>query len=139
MGDLTSVTIDFEQSHLIFPKLVAVILAVLAITILIRERQRIATVGAYWSSIIASMDKRRYFGTLALTLIYFFAMIPVGDIWPNTGRGFLFCSIPFVFLASLLFMHERTPRRIVPVAIVSVVAPVLVWWLFAHVFTLTLP
>ena len=139
MGFLTDVTIDFERSHLIFPTIIACVLAVLGLAILVRDRHRIAGAGAYWSGVLGRMDKMRFFGTLVLTLMYFSLMVPVGMIWPNTGMGFLLCSIPFVFLSGLLFMHDRTVRNIVPVAIVSLVAPPFVWWLFTYPFFLTLP
>lgn len=139
MGQLTQVTIDFETSHLLFPTIIACVLGLLGLAIVIRDRAKIATAGTYWSGIWQSMDQPRFLGTIVLTLLYFSLMVPVGDIWPNTGRGFLFCSIPFVFLTGLLFMHERTMKSILPLAVVSVVGPVFVWWLFTYPLFLTLP
>lgn len=139
MDGFTSVTIDFATSHLVFPKIVACILGVLGIAILIRDRKTIAGARAHWSRIFKRMDKFRFFGTLALTLAYFGLMIPIGNIWPNTGMGFLICSIVFVFLAGLLFMHERTKSQTIPVAFVAVVCPTFVWWLFTYPLFLTLP
>jgi hypothetical protein len=139
MGSLTHITIDFETSHLVFPTLIGCVLLFLGAAIAFRERRALLGAGEYWREVIASTDKLRFFGTLALTVIYFSAMVPVGDIWPNTGMGFLLCSIPFVALIGLLFMHNRSTRRFVPVAIVALVAPTLVWWLFTDLFFLTLP
>lgn len=139
MDSLTSITIDFERSHLVFPRIVGVVLFVLLVAILIRDRRRIAGAGAYWRDVMAEMDKVRFFGTLGLTLLYFSLMVPVGNIWPNTGRGFLFCSMPFVMAIGLLYMHERTVRKAVPLAVVAVVGPAFVWWLFTYPFFLTLP
>ena len=139
MQDLARVTIDFDTSHLIFPILIAIVLGLLGLAILIRDRRRIATAGGYWRETLAGMDKFRFFGTLGLVLLYFSLMVPVGDFWPNTGMGFLLCSVPFVFLSGLLFMHERSWRQILPVAIISVIAPTFVWWLFTYPFFLTLP
>ena len=134
-----NITIDFETSHLVFPTVIGVILATLGLAILIRDRRRIAAAGGYWRETLHWMDKKRFFGTLALTLIYFSLMVPVGNIWPNTGYGFLFSSIPFVFLSGLLFMHERTLRALIPLAIVAIVGPTFVWWLFTYPLFLTLP
>lgn len=139
MGQLTQVTIDFDTSHLLFPTIIAVVLGLLGLSIVIRDRARIAASGAYWRDIFQSMDKVRFFGALVLTLLYFSLMVPVGDIWPNTGRGFLYCSIPYVLLTGLLFMHDRTLRAIAPLAIVAVVGPIFVWWLFTYPLFLTLP
>ncbi len=139
MGSLTHVTINFETSHLIFPTLIGCILALLGLAIAIRDRRQLAASGAHWRKILGEMDKMRFFGTLALTVLYFSAMVPVGDIWPNTGMGFLLCSIPLVALSGLLFMRERSTRSVVPLLIVAVAAPTLVWWLFTDLFFLTLP
>lgn len=139
MGDLTRVTVDFETSHLIFPALIAIILLVLGLAILVVERRAIAGSGAHWRGIIDRMDKVRFLGTIVLTVIYFLLMVPVGDFWPNTGLGFLICSIPYVFLIGVLYLHRRGVRDMLPVAITALVAPTLVWWLFTDLFFLTLP
>jgi len=139
MDGLTTVTIDFETSHLIFPRLIGIVLVVLGLTIVVTRRREIAGAGVYWRKVLGDMDKVRFFGTLILTVIYFSLMVPIGDIWPNTGMGFLLCSIPLVFLTGLLYMHVRSFREIAIMAAVAVIAPALVWWLFADVFALTLP
>ena len=139
MADLLSVSINFETSHLLFPKLIGAILLLLGAAILVTHRRAIMNSGAMWSRILADMDKPRFFGTLILTVIYFLLMVPVGDRWPNTGLGFLICSIPFVAAISILYMHDRSPRSLIPVLIVAVAAPTFVWWLFTYVFALTLP
>ena len=88
---------------------------------------------------LAGTRSLRNLAALILTVLYFSLMVPVGDIWPNTGMGFLLCSIPFVALTGLLFMHDRTPLKAIPVIIIAVLGPLLVWWLFSDVFYLTLP
>lgn len=139
MGSLTQVSIDFETSHLVFPTLIAIVLALLGLAIVATRWRRIAQAGPYWRGILGEMDKWRFLGTLVLTLVYFSLMVPVGDLWPNTGRGFLICSIPYVLATGLLYMHERGWRQVMPLAIVALVAPLLIWWLFTDVFFLTLP
>lgn len=139
MFEFTKVTIDFETSHLLFPTIIACILALLGACVLIRDRKRLATTGKHWSDIFEKMDKKRFFVTLFLTVVYFSLMVPIGDIWPNTGYGFLICSIPFLFLAGMLFLHEYTKRTILPIVIVALIAPTFVWWLFTDLFFLSLP
>lgn len=139
MGDLTKFKIDFSTSHLIFPSLVGAILVLLGVAILITERRNIIASGAMWRETFSNMDKLRFFGTLALTVVYFSLMVPIGDFWPNTGMGFLLCSVPFVFAIGHLFMHERTFRQMIPLFIVALLAPLTIWWLFNDVFFLTLP
>lgn len=135
----TQVTIDFETSHLIFPTIIGIVLNLLFFTIVIRDWSRIAGSGTYWREAFANMDKVRFFGTLVLTLIYFGLMVPVGNIWPNTGLGFLICSVPYVFAVGLLYLHELGLRNMIPVAIMAAVAPPLAWWLFSYIFFLSLP
>lgn len=139
MGDLTRVTVDFDRSHLIFPTLIGAVLLVLGLAILVSNRREIAGAGPYWRGILGRMDMPRFLGTVALTILYFSLMVPVGDVWPNTGLGFLLCSIPYVFLTGLLFCHHRGLRDVLPVALGAIVAPTLVWWLFTDLFYLTLP
>lgn len=139
MNSLTQVSIDFEMSHLVFPTLIACVLAVLGAAILITRRAKIVQAGAHWGGIWHRMDKARTLGALALMVVYFIVMVPVGDIWPNRGFGFLFCSIPYVMTVGVLFMHERRLSDLWPMALVALIAPTLIWWLFAEVFYLTLP
>ena len=139
MGSWTQVTIDFEESHRVFPTIVGTILVLLGLAILIRDRKRIANAPTYWRRTFADMDRPRFFGTLVLTLAYFGLMVPVGNIWPNTGLGFLICSIPFVFAIGVLYLHERTFSTIWPIAVLALISAPLAWWLFSYVFFLTLP
>lgn len=139
MEKLTAVTVDFDTSHLLFPRIITVVLLLLGVMILIQERKRIAASGVYWQAIFTRMDKQRFFGTLAATVIYFCAMVPVGDLWPNTGLGFLICSILYIFLVGMLFLHVRNRRSVIPVVLTALIAPTLVWWLFTDLFYLTLP
>lgn len=139
MDDLTRVAIDFDTSHLIFPTIIAVVLGLLGLAILIRDRATIMGSGRMWASTFRDMDKARFLGSLVLTIAYFLLMVPVGNVCPNAGYGFLICSIPYVAALGLLFMHERTPVAIGALLAVAVIAPPVVWWLFSEVFFLTLP
>lgn len=139
MDGLTRVSIDFETSHLVFPTIIGTVLLLLGAAIVATRWRRFAGAAGYWSGIFAAMDKLRFFGTIVLTLVYFLLMVPVGDFWPNTGMGFLLCSIPYVALCGLLFLRERTRPALAVLGIVSIVSPLLVWWVFAYVFFLTLP
>lgn len=139
MNNLTRVTIDFDTSHLIFPGMIGIVLALLGLAIVIRDRRAILSSGRMWATTFREMDKLRFFGALACTIVYFLLMVPVGNIWPNTGYGFLMCSIPYVAALGVLFMHDRTRGAMAATLAVAVIAPLLVWWLFSEVFFLTLP
>jgi len=139
MGDLTKVTIDFPSSHLIFPTIIGISLLILGVAIVATRWRRFGAAGAYWAQVLADMDKPRFFGAIGITMLYFLLMLPVGDFWPNTGMGFLLCSVPFLALIGWLFLHERSRGQLIALGIVSIVAPLLVWWIFGQVFFLTLP
>lgn len=139
MGNFTHVHINFATSQLVFPTIIGCLLGILGVAILITRRRSILASGTYWRDIAHNMDKSRFFGCILLTLVYFSVMEPVGSIWPNTGMGFLVPSIPFIFLCGLLFLHERGWRQLWPLALMALLAPTLVWWVFNDLFALTLP
>lgn len=143
LSNLLSVSIDFETSHLFFPTIIHWILAGLFAVILVtRLVPFLAAVrrGERTLPILGeSMDGVRFFGTLALIVAYFYLMAVVGNLFPYTGYGFLFVSIPFVFFMSLLYMHEKTKKTLIIAAINAVVAPSLVWFILAKLFAITLP
>lgn len=142
-ADLLKVQIDFDRSHLLFPTIIEWVLAALALAI-------IATRGRQWlaswrgCSLGARMqgwqiDKRRLFGCLILTPMYFAAMEPVGSIYPNVGVGFLLTSWVYGFALSWLFVHDNNRRKTVLMALNALIVPTLVWLVFAHLFRITLP
>ncbi|RYH02542.1 hypothetical protein EU805_07915 [Salipiger sp. IMCC34102] len=139
MDNLTRVTIDFDTSHLIFPTIIGIVLALLGLAILIRDRRAIAASPQMWATTFRDMDKPRFLGALGLTIVYFLAMVPVGNIWPNSGYGFLICSVPYMIALGLLFMHRRSSLAVGSMLAVAILAPPLVWWLFSEIFFLTLP
>lgn len=143
LSDLLSISIDFGTSHLFFPRIIHWIMAVLfAIILATKLVPFMAAVkrGERTLPIVGEpMDGLRFFGTLALLVVYFYLMAVVGDMFPYTGYGFLFVSIPFVFLMSLMYLHEWTKKAVVIVLINAIIAPSLVWFILAKLFNITLP
>lgn len=140
---LFSVSIDFETSHLFFPTIIHWILGGLFVLILLtkvapfmaavkRGERSLPIVGE-------PRDNLRFFGTFALIVAYFYFMAVVGDLFPYTGYGFLFVSMAFVLLMSLLYLHEWTKKALIIVVINAVFAPSLAWFVLAKLFTITLP
>lgn len=143
LSSLLSVSIDFETSHLFFPTIIHWIMAGLFALILItkvvpflaavkRGERSLPILGE-------SMDGFRFFGTLALIVAYFYLMAVVGDLFPYTGYGFLFVSMAFVLLMSLMYMHEWTKKAVTIAVINALVAPGLAWFILAKLFNITLP
>lgn len=143
LSRLLSVSIDFETSHLYFPTIIHWIMAGLFAVILVTKVAPFLVAvkrGERTLPIVReSMDGFRFFGTLALIVAYFYLMTVVGDMFPYTGYGFLFVSMAFVFLMSLMYLHEWTKKAITIVVVNAVVAPSLAWFVLAKLFTITLP
>lgn len=142
-ADLFKVHVDFSQSHLLFPTIVEWVLAVLLLAIVAVHGPELL---ALWRGgefkermAISPLDKRRLFGSVILTAVYFAAMEPVGRIYPNSGAGFLLMSIVYGFALSWLFVHDNNRRKTILVGLSSVITPAVVWLVFAHAFRITLP
>lgn len=142
-SELLKVTIDFDQSHLFFPAIIHWLL--IFIVLLLAYTQ-------WWPKFKQTKDKKpqssankpprdalRLLGTLALTIAYFFAMPLVGEHFPNTGLGFLFCSIPYVFLLSLIFLNDFKKKTLMTGTINALATPTLVWSILANLFNISLP
>lgn len=143
LSDLLKVQIDFDQSHLVFPTIIEWLLVVFALSILLQRHTAIRTsIGRFVASLPPArwnFDKRRLFGTLALTVIYFVAMEPVGRLWPNTGLGFVICSVVFCLALARLLVHDITTRKWLAIVLTSLIGPVLAWYVFSEIFRVTLP
>ncbi|MDN3520462.1 tripartite tricarboxylate transporter [Halomonas ramblicola] len=143
LSSLLSVSIDFETSHLFFPTIIHWVMAGLFVLILVTKVVPfLAAVkrGERTMPILGEpMDGFRFFGTLVLIVAYFYLMAVVGNLFPYTGYGFLFVSMAFVLLMSLMYMHEWTKKAVTIVVINAVVAPSLAWFILAKLFNITLP
>jgi len=142
-SSLLKVHIDFKTSHTLFPTIVICVLLFLLVLIFLvhgipwlrdlRGGKRRLTLG------LAQLDKLRFFGTLVLTVAYFLLMDYVGRFFPNTGLGFLFVSIPFIFALSLLFAHRVDRRKLVAISLNALIAPGVAWYVLAKLFNISLP
>ncbi|MCM2972216.1 tripartite tricarboxylate transporter TctB family protein [Larsenimonas suaedae] len=138
-----SVSIDFQTSHLFFPHIINWTIGLLFVLVLVFRvvpfLKKVKRGESALPFIGESMDGFRFVGTLVLLVAYFYLMSVVGDYFPYTGYGFLFTSIGFLFLMSLLYMHTRTKRKIIVAGINALLAPALAWVVFAKLFYITLP
>jgi hypothetical protein len=140
---LLKVSIVFKDSHWFFPKIVlCVLLALLAAIVLvhgvpflrdIRDGKRKVSFS------IKPFDMLRFSGTILLTILYFVSMDYVGDFFPNMGLGFLFMSIPFMFVLSLLYVHALDRRKLLAMGMNAVISPVAAWYILARLFNISLP
>lgn len=143
LSSLLSVSIDFETSHLFFPRIIHWIMAGLFALILVTKvapfMAAVKRGGRTMPIIGEARDNFRFFGTLALIAAYFYFMAVVGDMFPYTGYGFLLVSMVFVLLMSLLYLHGWTKKALTIVVVNAIVAPSLAWFVLAKLFTITLP
>jgi hypothetical protein len=138
---LNSVTIDFDTSHQFFPRIIITLLLVLGSLIFlanIRPVWRAIRSGRY-QFFVRNADFFRLLVTLVLIPVYFWSMDAIGEVLPNMGLGFLLASIPFVFLMSMLYCHERTRRNITIITANAVIAPTVVWGVLYHLFLVSMP
>lgn len=137
-SDLFKINIDFEKSHLVFPRIILTILLILVAIQIIKN----ISAGKNFNSFKffpKGVDKFKLFGSIFLIIFYFKGMEIVGGFYPNMGYGFLFCSIIFMFLISFLFTGKTSKRKVVAITINSIVTPSTAWVLFGYLFNITLP
>lgn len=140
-SSLNSVSIDFDQSHLFFPRIIITLVAILAVVILVtnfRPVMRAIRSGRY-QFFVKNADFFRLLVTLALIPAYFWLMDFIGMVLPNMGLGFLLSSIPFVFLMSMLYCHEKTRRNVIIISTNALIAPTFVWVVLYHFFLVSMP
>jgi len=140
---LLEVSIDFDQSHLFFPRLVIGLLVGMLLLLALVYRHRLVEIvrtrGAGLSFFEENADKFRLFSTLGLVVLYFIGMDYVGGLFPNTGLGFLLCSIVFIFLLSLVYVHEITRKVLITISCNALIAPLTAWIVLGKLFEITLP
>lgn len=143
LAELFKVHVAFDQSHLFFPAIVQWVLAVLLLAIAIVHGPELLAQwrGGALKDRLANwqVDRKRLVGSVVLTAVYFAAMEPVGQIHPNSGVGFLITSVVYGIALSWLFVHDLDRRKMVLIGLSSLITPALVWYVFAHVFRITLP
>lgn len=142
-SSLLAIKIDFEQSHIFFPTIIIWTLAILLVLILIFNGipylRSLLNGERTLSLSLDHVDKIRLPGTLILTVLYFLLMDYVGTFFPNMGYGFLFVSIPFIFLISILYAHDINRKKLAAITLNALIAPSLAWFLLAKMFSITLP
>lgn len=143
MENLLKVKINFAESHTFFPTIMFWVLLFLLLLIFLTKG--IPTIRYQMSGkrkvslSLEYMDKVRFGGTLVLTVAYFLLMDYVGGFFPNMGLGFLLVSIPFIFLLSLLYVHDLNSRKFLAISLNALIAPSVAWYVLAQLFNISLP
>lgn len=140
-SSLNTVVIDFDTSHLFFPRIVISLLLILGLVIVVsyfRPVMQAIRAGRY-QFFVKNADFFRLLMTFALIPAYFWGMDAVGALLPNMGLGFLLASIPFVFLMSMLYCHDMTRRNLIIIVSNAVITPTFVWGVLYHLFAVSMP
>lgn len=143
INSLLEVSIEFENSHLVFPTIIMYLLGIVLVVILLTNYKtlfaKLKGEQGGFRFFAPDADKFRLFSTLTLTTIYFYTMDIVGQQFPNTGYGFLFTSVVFVFLLSLLYAHRWNSKTLLAITLNAVIAPLCAWYVLGQLFSITLP
>ena len=142
-SSLFKVSVDFNQSHLFFPKIVTIVLLLLLLMIFLVKAipylRDLRSGKRTFSFSVKQIDKLRFGGTIVLTIAYFLSMEYVGEFFPNMGLGFLFTSIPFIFVLSLLYVHGLGRRKFLALTLNALIAPTVAWFVLAQMMNISLP
>ncbi len=145
-SDFLSIIIDFDTSHLFFPKIMIGVIILLLLIIGIKELVTRLRNGSLKRDLKGfrffekNYNKIKLYGSIISVAVYFFLMDFVGGFFPNQGLGFLFTSIPFIFVMSFLLVgKDNFKKHRISILISSVVTPLFSWILFAKMFYITLP
>lgn len=143
LSSIFAVKIDFSQSHMVFPKIIiGILLLLIVIMLFLFGRKLICDIKSGKRKpkfFVENYDKIRLFGTLGVVVAYFYLMDIVGSFFPNMGLGFLIVSIPFMFVMSLIYVHEVTRKKIIIISINSLIAPSVAWYTLGYLFGISLP
>lgn len=136
MSDLFKLQIVHSQSHKIVPRIVFGILVVLAIIILIqsilkaKEENRPLFNFKDEKFFIENYDKKKFFGTAILLVLYIVFM---------KATGFIIASIIFLSLFNILYSEKKEPKDIGISIGIAIMETLIIWVIFGYIFDITLP
>lgn len=140
---LLAIKINFAESHTFFPTIVMWALIILLVLIFIFNGipylRSLRSGERTFSLSLEHVDKIKLPGTLILTVAYFMLMEYVGTFFPNRGYGFLFVSMPYILLLSLLYVDDINRKKFVAILLNAIIAPSIAWVVLAKLFNITLP
>ena len=135
MSDLFRIKVVYSTSHLLFPKIIITVLAILAVILLIQrivdtKKNNKPFFNKDFKFFNEDCDKMKLAGSAILLVTYCVAMNYI---------GFVVASIIFISLFHILYAEKRTLKRIMVSIGISVVETLLVWYVFANLLYVTLP
>ena len=133
--ELPRVQIVYSTSHLLMPKIMAVVLIVLLGLILLTEGAARKKKGEKLSLkekhfFVAGYDRKKFWGTVVLSVVYLILLDLI---------RFVPASLICIFLYGVIFEGKREKKSLVISGVLSVCFTVFVWFIFGYVFNITLP
>ncbi|MCG9625215.1 tripartite tricarboxylate transporter TctB family protein [Vibrio mediterranei] len=134
------VSIDFDSSHLFFPRIIIISLLFVGVIILIQRREDIwCRLRSFSLHQIINKGNVKAYIFVGLIGAYILGMESLGELFPNTGYAFLILTIPLMFLIPFLVEDTLTKKQVVFIAINAVVSPITAWLVLGQLFNITLP
>lgn len=136
MSDFFNVKIVYSQSQHIVPKIIFVILIILAVIILFQSIMEAKKENRPFLDLknkkffIDNFDKMKLFGTGVLLFLYILGM---------NLLGFIVSSIIFISLFNILYTGKKEVKSIAVSIGISIVETMLIWFIFGYLFNITLP
>ena len=134
MKDFLTIEMTFSEYHLIFPKIMSIILVailiLMAVLNLIKRVKEGKLTDFRFKFFINNYDKVKLYGTIILLVVYVFVLDLI---------GFLPASILFVFLITLLFIGNYKRKSMIISLANALTTSVIVWYVFGYMFDITLP
>ena len=134
MKELLKLNVQYDEYHIIFPRIILGILILLAVVMFIKAIVKRIKEGRLtqfkFAFFVEDYDKWKLFGTIGLMIAYAFFL----EI-----AGFIASSIVFMFLLTILLRGNIQRNTLVISVINSVTTSVLAWFFFGYLFDITLP
>ncbi|SKA84515.1 Tripartite tricarboxylate transporter TctB family protein [Caloramator quimbayensis] len=136
MFDLFKIKIVYSKSHWVMPKIIIGVLIILGIIILIQESMKAKRENRPLFNFkgkrffVENYDKLKLFGSIALLIIYIYAM---------KFLGFIFGSIIVISLFNILYSPKKDKKSILICIAISVIETLILWFVFGYLFEITLP
>ncbi|RGY99029.1 tripartite tricarboxylate transporter TctB family protein [Clostridium sp. AM58-1XD] len=132
---LPRVQIVYSTSHLLVPKIMAVVLTALLVLILLTEGiarkkkgEKLSLKGKHFFA--EGYDSKKFWGTVVLSVVYLILLDLI---------RFVPASLICIFLYGVIFEGKKEKKSMVVSGVLSVCFTVFVWFIFGYVFNITLP
>lgn len=125
-----------SQSHLLFPKIILIIVGLLGFILIIQRFLSTKKLGINFininefSFLEPNYDKIKFFGTFFSLLLIIILMERI---------GFITSSIISLSILNIIYNGWKDKKNILKSIVISIIETIIVWYLFSNIFGVTLP